>query len=157
MRSGAVSARELVAGAIARIETLNPHLNAIIHPRFEQALAEAAGPLSGPFAGVPFLVKDLMLSNAGEPYHCGSLYFQRLGLRADEDSTLAARYKAAGLIVLGRTNTPEFGSITTTDTILGVTKTRVRQPSPVAWWPPRMATMAAAPFASRPRTAGWWV
>lgn len=113
--TGAVSARELVAGAIARIEALNPHLNAIIHPRFEQALAEAAGPLSGPFAGVPFLVKDLMLSNAGEPYHCGSLYFRRLGLRADEDSTLAARYKAAGLIVLGRTNTPEFGSITTTE------------------------------------------
>lgn len=114
--SGAVSARELVMAAIGRIEALNPRLNAVIHPRFEQAL-DAAGrtPLAGPFAGVPFLVKDLMLSNAGAPYHCGSRYFQRLGLTAAEDTFLARRYAAAGLILLGRTNTPEFGSITTTE------------------------------------------
>ena len=116
LRQGAVSARELVAAAIARIEALNPRLNAVIHPRFEQALVEAERPPgAGPFAGVPYLVKDLMLSNAGAPYHCGSRYFQRLGLTAQEDSFLAARYAAAGLILLGRTNTPEFGSITTTE------------------------------------------
>lgn len=116
VRRGEVSAQELTLAAIERIEQLNPRLNAVIHPRFEQALeASKLPPGSGAFAGVPFLVKDLMCTTAGDPYHCGSRYFQRHQHRASEDSTLAAHYRAAGLIVLGRTNTPEFGSITTTE------------------------------------------
>lgn len=116
LRSGKMSARELVAAAISRIEARNPALNAVIHPRFEAALAEASKPLGkGAFAGVPFLVKDLMCSTAGDPFHCGSRYFQRHARRASADTFLAARYRTAGLVFLGRTNTPEFGSITTTE------------------------------------------
>ena len=116
LRAGACSPRELVAAAIARIEALNPALNAVIHQRFEQALIEAAQPLeAAPFAGVPFLVKDLMCTTAGDPYHCGSRFLQRLAHRAAADTHLAGRYRAAGLRVLGRTNTPEFGTVTTTE------------------------------------------
>lgn len=116
LRAGACSPRELVAAAIAHIEALNPALNAVIHQRFEQALIDAAQPLeAAPFAGVPFLVKDLMCTTAGDPYHCGSRFLQRLAHRAAADTHLAGRYRAAGLRVLGRTNTPEFGTVTTTE------------------------------------------
>lgn len=116
LRRGALSPRELALLAIARIETLNPALNAVIHPRFERALEESARvPTGAPFAGVPFLVKDLMCTTAGDPYHCGSAYLKRIGHRATADSHLAACYRRAGLVVLGRTNTPEFGTVCTTE------------------------------------------
>ena len=116
VRNGEVSAHELISASLARIEALNPLLNAVIHPRFEAALEDARKPLAaGPFSGVPFLVKDLMCTNAGEPLHAGSRYLKRVGHKARGDSFLAARQRAAGLISLGRTNTPEFGSVTTTE------------------------------------------
>lgn len=115
LRDGEVSSRELVAATIARIETLNPALNAVIHPRFERALEESLAPLPGPLAGVPFLVKDLMCTTAGDPCHAGSRYLRKLGHCAAADSHLAARYRAAGLVIVGRTNTPEFGLVTTTE------------------------------------------
>ena len=117
LRAGDVSACELMEAAIARLTQVNPALNAVIHPRLDAARADAlaAHPGAAPFAGVPFLVKDLMCTNAGEPLHGGNRYLQRHGHRATQDSTLAARYRAAGLISLGRTNTPEFGSVTTTE------------------------------------------
>ena len=67
VRSKQVSATELVTSAIERIEALNPTLNAVIHPMFEQAHKAANAPASGPFSGVPFLVKDLAAECQGKP------------------------------------------------------------------------------------------
>jgi len=118
LRSRAIGALELAQQAIARIEALNPALNAVIHPRYDAALAECARvDPAAPFAGVPFLVKDLMLTTAGDPYHGGSRYLQRIGHLAAADSFLAARYRRAGFTLLGRTNTPEFGTVCTTEPV----------------------------------------
>src|SRR3954451_3784314 len=73
VRTGQASPAELVDAAIARIEKLDPELNAVIHPRFERARDEARGTMpDGPFAGVPFLVKDLYAPTAGDPMHNGT-------------------------------------------------------------------------------------
>ncbi len=106
---------ELVRAAIAHIEQINPTLNAVIHPRFELALKDATSAPHGLLHGVPFLVKDLMCATAGDPYHAGSRYLKNIGYRASHDTFLAARYRAAGLLFVGRTNTPEFGLVTTTE------------------------------------------
>jgi len=69
---GAVSPRELVESAIARIEKLNPALNAVVTPLFDKARAQAASDLpKGPFRGVPFLLKDLICATAGDPFYSG--------------------------------------------------------------------------------------
>lgn len=116
VRSGAVSPAELVEAAIERIERVNPVLNAVIGDRFERARVEAAAPLpDGPFRGVPFLVKDLTLTMAGEPIHEGTRFLKRLGHVAPVDSFLADAFRAAGLVTLGRTNTPEWGNTITTE------------------------------------------
>ncbi|MCA1846575.1 MAG: amidase, partial [Actinobacteria bacterium] len=117
IRSGEVKPLELVDAAIARIETVDPQLNAVIHPRFERARAEAAGleACAGPLAGVPFLVKDIACHQAGEPFHEGMRFLADRQWRADTDSYLAARYRAAGLITVGRTNAPELGIVPTTE------------------------------------------
>jgi len=115
VRAGAVSPLELVEAAIARIERLNPVLNAVIVPLFEQARAAATGPLpDGPFKGVPFLLKDLFAELAGTPLSEGSAFLHGHYVSA-VDSEIVRRFKAAGLIVLGKTNTPEFGSLPTTE------------------------------------------
>ena len=67
VRSKQLSATELVTSAIERIEALNPTLNAVIHPMFEQARTAANAPASGPFSGVPFQVKDLVAECQGKP------------------------------------------------------------------------------------------
>jgi len=110
VRTGQVSPRELVDAAIRRIERLNPQLNAVVHPMFEQARRVADAPLAfpdAPFAGVPFLIKDLLTAYAGEPMASGSALYA--GWRPDHDSELMRRYRRAGVIVLGKTNTPELG------------------------------------------------
>jgi amidase len=118
VRGGEVSATELVEAAIERVERLNPALNAVVHTRFDRALAEAAGPPpAGPFTGVPLVVKDLVLTQAGEPYFAGSRFLQKAGYRAPEDSELMRRFKAAGFVCIGSTNTPEFGSTITTEPV----------------------------------------
>ncbi len=118
VRSGEVSSAELVDEAIERIERHDPQINAVIHPRFEKARAEAAGPLcDGPFAGVPFLVKDLGCAMAGEPLTMGCRGLVDRGLVAADDSYLYRRFVGSGLITLGRTNTPEFGSTITTEPV----------------------------------------
>src|SRR5271157_6031784 len=83
--SGQATPSELVDAAIERVERLNPALNAVIHERFEAARKEAAGSLSGPFAGVPILVKDLGAEMAGEPYHEGLRVAKAAGYRAPVD------------------------------------------------------------------------
>jgi amidase len=116
VRSGAVTALEMVDAAIARIESVNPKINAVIHERFDRARTEAAGDLpAGPLRGVPFLLKDLGAPSAGDPHHFGAGFLKKAGHRADHDSYLTARFRAAGLIFVGRTNVPEFGSTITTE------------------------------------------
>ncbi|MEZ5410653.1 MAG: amidase [Acidimicrobiales bacterium] len=116
VRSGEVSARELVEAAIARIEALNPQLNAVIHTDYERALAAAAlRPADdAPFGGVPFLLKDIGANQAGLPYWAGNRALKAAGNTSDTDTELGARFRSAGLITLGKTNLPEFGSCPTT-------------------------------------------
>lgn len=116
VRTGEVSPVELVDAAIARIEKLDPQLNAVIHQRFEKARDEAAGPLpDGPFRGVPFLIKDAVCMAEGDPYHAGTRFLKEAGWRAPADTELAARYRRAGFVTVGRTNTPEFATSATTE------------------------------------------
>ena len=114
VRRGEVKALELVDRAIERIERLNPTLNAVVTPLYERARATAAGKLEeGPFAGVPFLLKDLLASYDGVRMTAGSSFIR--DFVPDHDSELVTRLKRAGLIVLGKTNTPEFGILATTE------------------------------------------
>lgn len=116
VRSGEVSPTEPVQAAIDRAEAVNGEINAIIHPRYERALEEAASvDLGAPFAGVPFVLKDLDGSAAGEPLHAGTRFLRDHGYVATSDDTLTARFRAAGLVTIGRTNTPELGLVTTTE------------------------------------------
>jgi amidase len=115
VRAGEVKPVELVEGAIARIEAVNPTVNAVIHERFERALDEATDPPDGPFRGVPIVVKDHDGPLAGEPYHHGNRLLREVGAVADHDSWLIARLKSAGFVVVGKTNTPEFGLLPTTE------------------------------------------
>jgi amidase len=111
VRRGEVTATELVESAIERIETLNPLLNAVVATEFDGALRRAAGPLSGPLAGVPYLLKDLVVERAGTPFTEGSRWL--VGNVSAVTSELAVRLERAGLVILGRTNTPEFGMLPT--------------------------------------------
>lgn len=116
IRRGEVSPRELVDAAIERIERHNPALGAVIHPTFERARKEAdAGPVDGPFAGVPFLLKDAGGEQAGEFSMIGMAALKRIGARATEDSAIAIFARKGGLISLGRTNTPELALLPTTE------------------------------------------
>lgn len=113
---GEVSTRELAEASISRIEKLDVTVNAVIHRRFERALAEIeAGLPPGPFSGVPFLVKDLFADSAGDPAHQGNRALRDAGWTAQRDSWLVARLRAAGFAFLGRTNTPEFGLVPVTE------------------------------------------
>jgi amidase len=114
VRRGEVSPSDLVEAAIARIETLNPKLDAVIRTRFDQARAEAAGDLpDGPFRGVPMLFKDLGCSVAGEVTAFGVGPMRELAWPVT--SYLAESFLAAGFIPLGRTNVPEMGTTVTTE------------------------------------------
>jgi amidase len=88
----------------------------VIHPLFEKARAAAAGDLpDGPFRGVPMLVKDLSCYTAGDPVHEGMAFLKSAGHTADHDMELAARFRRAGFVICGRTNTPELGIVPTTE------------------------------------------
>ncbi len=117
VRSGEASPLELVEAAIERIERVNGALNAVITPLFERARDRArSGEIAdGPFRGVPFLVKDLDLSTAGDPYHCGMKFLRDARYVAPHDSYLAASFARAGFVNLGKTNTPELGLNVTTE------------------------------------------
>ncbi|MDH5589297.1 MAG: amidase [Gemmatimonadota bacterium] len=108
IRRGETTSRELVDLALARIERLNPEVNAVVHLMDEEARAAAttASPDS-PFAGVPFLLKDLMSEAAGHPITSGSRLLRDYVPAADTE--LVARYRRAGMIPVGKTNAPEFG------------------------------------------------
>ena len=113
---GDVSAAELTECAIERIEALNPRLNAVIHKFYERARTAAPQPQSGPFAGVPFLLKDILGDLAGEPTRQGSRIMPPVP--AAQNAELVDRFLAAGLNPLGKTNVPEFGLVATTESAL---------------------------------------
>ena len=114
VRRGEVSAPELVAAAIDRIERLNPALNAVITPTFERALDQARRiPPGGPFAGVPYLLKDLAVEDAGVRFTEGSRFLATNVSTVDQELTV--RLRRAGLVILGKTNTCEFGMTPTVE------------------------------------------
>jgi Asp-tRNA(Asn)/Glu-tRNA(Gln) amidotransferase A subunit family amidase len=105
---GEVSAKEVLETAIARAEQVNPAINAIVHKQYERARSTvAAEPPGGPLGGVPYLIKDLGFLEKGEPATLGSsLYKDNV---ADHDSVYVSRCKKAGLVIMGRSSSPEFG------------------------------------------------
>lgn len=110
VKSKQVSALEVVDAAIARIEQLNPVVNAVIADRFDRARDEAVHGSEGPFAGVPVLLKDLGAAQEGEPFWLGSAVLRKADFRAQVTSYYVRSLIEAGFIVLGRTNAPEFGT-----------------------------------------------
>ncbi len=122
IRDGVLTPKELVTAAIERIEALNPALNAVIYKMYDLALAAANQSLpSGIFKGVPFLLKDLHTDYAGVPIFYGSHFIENGVSR--QDAEMVCRMKKAGLIILGRTSTPEFGlSALTESKRFGVTR-----------------------------------
>ena len=117
VRRGEVTPLELIDAAIARIEKINPQLNAVITPLFEKARAQAASAdlPNGPFRGVPFLLKDIGCHSAGDPYHEGMKFLRDLRWVAEQDTYMAAKLREAGFIFVGKTNTPEMAILPTTE------------------------------------------
>lgn len=109
---GAISAAEAVEAAIERIEALNPTLNAVVIKTYNIG-RDASAPPDGPFAGVPFLLKNLGAYAKGVPLTRGSRFLENFV--PDFDTTLVGRYRSAGFRILGRTNSPEFGMGATTE------------------------------------------
>ena len=115
VRRKEVTPAEMVQAGIERIERLNPELNAVITPLFERAMdAVATVNMDAPFAGVPFLLKDIVAEYAGTPLSEGSAFLAGHYI-SPKDSELVRRYRQAGLIILGKTNTPEFALMPTTE------------------------------------------
>ena len=123
--TGDVSPIELVEAAIERAERYDSKLNALTYLWFDAArqLAISSDLPEGPFRGVPYLLKDLYAAEAGKPLSNGSKAYKEANYISTEDSTLVSRYKASGLISIGRGNSPEFGSVPVTE--------------PEAWGPTR--------------------
>ncbi|MGZ3539039.1 MAG: amidase, partial [Thermodesulfobacteriota bacterium] len=114
VRTKQISSAELVEESIRRIEAHNPKLNAVIYKMYDQARRVAKGDLpDGHFRGVPFLLKDLQLIYTGVPTSSGNRLLKDIPM--SQDSEIVRRFKAAGLIILGKTNTPEFGLVPYTE------------------------------------------
>ena len=117
VRRKEVTAGELLDAAVSRLEAVNPRINAVIHRLETTARAHiSAGLPDGPFRGVPFLLKDLDGMMAGAPFNAGSRSLR--DYVAPEDSELVRRHRAAGLVIFGKTNTPEFGMVAFTEPAL---------------------------------------
>jgi amidase len=110
VKKGDLTSAELVAAAVSRAEAINPRLNAIIHENYDGAYHSAMD-ISGssPVAGVPMVIKDFVCREAGRPFHEGSQFLKAIGYVSDYDQELAVRFRRAGLVAIGRTNTSEFG------------------------------------------------
>ena len=121
LRSGQVQAAELLEAAIERCDERNPSINAVVHTFRDRArgtLAESSR--NGPLAGVPFLLKDVGAHYGGEPTGYACRLFD--GFVAERDTTLVRRYRQAGLVIFGKTNTPELAlSVTTEPQVTGPT------------------------------------
>ncbi len=117
VRSGEATPLELLDLAIARAEQVNPQVNAIVIEHFARAREVAAGRLpDGALRGVPYLLKDLGVTLAGTVTSEGSRFFSNA--RHDRDSTIVERYRAAGLVIFGKTHSPEFGSAPSSESLL---------------------------------------
>ncbi|WP_026120029.1 amidase [Nocardiopsis potens] len=126
VRSGEVAPAELLEAAIARAEQVGPALNAIVLPMYAEARERAAGPLDGPLAGVPFLLKDLFQDYAGVPTSGGCRALRQVP--APRHAEVVRRWLDAGLVPFGKTNVPEFGA-------KGVTEPREFGPARNPWNP----------------------
>jgi amidase len=117
VRRGELAPKELVEGAIARAERLEPEIRAIVTRQFERARAEASGSElpRGALRGVPYLLKDLGAYLDGDPLYSGMAALARAGWRERGDAHFAARLRAAGLVSLGHTASPELGILPTTE------------------------------------------
>jgi len=125
VRRGEVTPTELVEAAIARIDRVNPKINAVITRMDARAREAAQGDLpAGPFRGVPFLAKDLVTRVKGVRFTQGSRFWA--SYVPDHDSELARRWRAAGLVLVGKTNTPELG-------ITPVTEPALHGPTHTPW------------------------
>ncbi|MBI3326092.1 MAG: amidase [Nitrospinae bacterium] len=117
IRKGEITPTELLEITLRRIERVNPTLNAVIHTMDDHAREVARTTAFGaPFHGVPFLLKDLVAEYQGTPLHEGSRALR--GYISRIDTALVTRQKAAGLLIIGKTNTPEFGTVPTTEPAL---------------------------------------
>jgi len=126
-----VSPQQLLDAAIARTEAVNPKVNAVVARHYDEARAAIrAGLPEGPFRGVPFLLKDLNALFDGTITSNGSRFFT--GNRADHDTEVVARYRRSGLVIFGKTNTPEFGLTVSTEP-------RLFGPTRNPWKPTHMA------------------
>ncbi|MGB3625183.1 MAG: amidase family protein [Henriciella sp.] len=111
---GETTPSELLEEAISRAEKHNPDLNAIVYKAYDEAREKTAGELpDGPFRGVPFLIKDIASPVKGWPQTSGSRFLS--DLVAEDDGALTKRFREAGLVLFGKTNTPEFGITGTTE------------------------------------------
>jgi amidase len=114
VRSGEVSAEELLDTALERVAQINPSINAITTKMEAQARAQIArGIGDGPFAGVPFLIKDLLSAVEGVPMSTGSAFTKDYVPRYDSEIVL--RWRRAGFVAFAKTNAPEFGLVPTTE------------------------------------------
>ncbi|HEY1059032.1 MAG TPA: amidase [Limnobacter sp.] len=111
--AGQVTPLELLEESIARTEKVNSRINAVIRPMYDISRKRGGEAFSGPFAGVPFLLKDLVASYAGVEMSSGSRFFK--GFVPAQDSEYVRRFKQAGLNIFGKTNTPEFGITPSTE------------------------------------------
>lgn len=120
--SGQITPTELVAQTIERINKVDPDINSIVIPRYEAAIAEA-GTSAGPFAGVPYVIKDHTLVTDGDLHVQGVKGLKDGGLRGDHDSYFVQRMRRVGFVLVGKTNLPELALSHTTE--------------PEAWGPTR--------------------
>lgn len=123
VRSGEVSASDLLEATIAHAEAIDPKVNSLIIPLFEKARNESASAPQGPFTGVPYVLKDLTIVSKGDLNTSSIKGVKEAGYRADHDSYFVQRMRQAGFVLLGRVNTPEMGTHATTE--------------PAAWGPCR--------------------
>ena len=116
IRRKQISPTDALEACIARIEAVNPKINAVVHRMDDYARKQIQEGLpDGPFTGVPFLIKDLGAMIAGVPQSNGSRYWA--GFTPTEDATLVQRYRAAGVTFSGKTNTPELGLVCVTEPV----------------------------------------
>ncbi|MBT7086500.1 MAG: amidase [Desulfobacterales bacterium] len=125
VKQGQVTSVELCEEAIERIEKINPKLNAVVTKMYEEGRQSVRETLpEGPFTGVPFLLKDLMAAYAGVPLTSGCKALK--SFVPGYDSEMVVRFKKAGLVILGKTNTPEFG-------LMGITEPELFGPCRNPW------------------------
>jgi len=116
VQRGEIKPRELIEVAIAQCERRNPAVNAVVIPMLDEARRVAEAPPAGPFQGVPFLLKDLYALYPGVRTTNGSRLFA--DFVPDHENEMVARYRRAGLVVFGKSASPEFGITTSTESVL---------------------------------------